>query len=342
MSLFGNYSKKHIILYCLLGMLFGLCSYMTLTLSSTCLIFPLLLCFLFVKSGFAPVLVAITAYAASFSYMLGPVAALLLAVLLVLPALLVIIATAKGTPYPTQLKISVFAFGGSVAALLLLAGAASGGNLVDAVLDIFRHSIESLPSSMQDALLTVFYPDLAGVNATDIPILGNVVREQYFNDLFTDMRGMLIDEMLPTLLQSSLITAFLCSYLTARPLYVRGDVSEEAFLPLSKWAISGQMCVGVLLTTFAAYLIDTYAGSGSVTTFLTMFTIMECVFSAQGMAAFDRMLCASKASYTRKVLTLGGMYVLAPSVLSGIGICSAIFGRRGLLINMKNKNTPNK
>ena len=340
MSLFGNYSKKHIILYSVLGMLFGLGSYMTLTLSSTCLVFPVLLCFLFAKSGFVPVLIAIAAYAAGFTCILGPVAALLMAILLVLPALLVILATAKGTPYFTQLKIGVFGFAGSVVALLLIAGAASGGNLVDSVLEVFRESIEALPTAMQDALLTVLYPDLAGVNATSIPILGNVVREQYLNDFITEMRGTLIDEMLPTLLKSSLVTAFLCSYLTARPLAVRGDIPQNAFQPLSKWAMPGQMCVGLLLTTFAAYLIDMFSGTGSVTTFLTMFTIMECVFTVQGLAAFDRMLCAGKASMLRKVVTLGGMYVLAPSVLSGIGICSAIFGRRGLLINMKNKNHP--
>lgn len=339
MPLFGNHSKKEIIIWSVLGIIFGLISYMTITLSTTLLLYPLLLCMLYCKGGFVPVLVSIAAYAASFTAILGPAPALMLGVVLVLPALLTIIATAKQLPYFTQLKVSVFGFAGGVIALLLGMSSLTGGNLVDAVIEMLNAAIQTLPVTMQDGMLTMLYPDIGPVSATGIPVLGDIVRNRYWTDFFNEMRGTLLDQMLPMLLQSSLTTAFLGSYLTARSQFLRGNLSPEGFVSLDKWAMPGHMCAGILLTTFAAYLYDTFLGAGSVSTFLTMFTIMECVFAVQGMAAWDRLLVATKAGFRRKLFILGGAMILAPSFLSAIGICSALFGRRGLLIKMK-KNPP--
>ena len=336
MSLLGHHSPQRVILYSLLGMLLGLGSYMTLSLATYVLLFPLLLCLLFAKSGLVPMLTAIAGFALSFTYLFGAATAALMSIMLIIPALLTIFATCKGLPYFQQLKISLFSFGGSVLLLLLIVGALSGGNLVDSVLEIFRASFHALPDTMQDALLVTLYPDLAGVNASDIPILGDIVRSRYLNDFLNELRGTLMNEMLPMLMKSSLITALLCSYFTARPLALRNEIPQTAFIPLSQWFMPGSLCVGLLLTTFAAYLIDSFSSAGGVSTFLTMFSIMECLFCAQVMAAWDRMLNAGKASYRRKCITLGALYVLASGVITGIGICSAIFGRQGLLMKMKN------
>lgn len=338
MDLFGTHSKKRVIVYSLLGMLLGLVSYMSLSLASNIMLYPLLLCFLYVRAGLIPVLVSIAGFSAVFATLAGVGGTLLGFLMLVLPALLTISAIAGKLPYFHQLKISVCAFGGSVVAMLLIAATLSGGNLVDSIIQIVRQSIESLPASMQDALLTLFYPDLTSVNATSIPVLDVLIRRRYMNDLFLTLREDLLDQMLPMLLRSSLISAFLAAYLTPRSLYLKGRLPQECFVPLSQWGLSGTHTVGILLTTLAAYLIDMFAGAGGVTAFLTMFTIMECVFAAQGMAAWDRMMCAAKASYRRKLVVIGGMAIIAPSFLSAIGICSALFGRRGLLMKITNKN----
>ena len=341
MDLFGNHSKKRVIAYSLLGMLFGLVSYMSVGLASNILVYPLLLCLLFVKAGLIPVLVSIAMFSAVFTALTGIAGTLLAFLVLALPALLTIAAVAGKLPFFRQLKITIGGFGGSVVALLLISAAFAGGNLVDAILPAVRQAIESMPASMQDALLTVMYPDLIGVNATSIPVLDVLIRKQYLNDLFLVLREDLLDQLLPMLLRSSLVSAFIAAYFTPRALFVKGRLPQECFVPLSQFALSGQHTVGILLTTFAAYLIDVFSGIPSVTTFLTMFTIMECVFAVQGMAAWDRMLCAGKAGFGRKAFSLGAMYVIAPTILSAIGICSALFGRRGLLIRIKKHNDNN-
>lgn len=341
MDLFGTHSKKRVIAYSLLGMLFGLVSYMSLSLAGNVMLYPLLLCFLYAKAGLIPVLVSIAGFSASFTTFAGLGGTLLGFVVLVLPALLTISAIAGKLPYFRQFKISICAFGGSVIAMLLIAAALSGGNLVDSILEIVRQSVEALPASMQDAMLTLLYPNLTSVNATSIPVLDVLIRRQYMNDFFLTLREDLLDQMLPMLLKSSLTSAFLASYLTPRSLYLKGRLPQECFVPLSQWGLSATHTVGILLTTLAAYLIDTFAGTGSVTTFLTMFTIMECAFAVQGMAAWDRMMCAAKASYRRKLVAVGGIAIIAPTFLSAIGMCSALFGRRGLLMKITRKNNNN-
>ena len=342
MDLFGNHSKKRVIAYSLLGMLFGFVSYISVGLASNILVYPLLLCLLFAKAGIIPVMVSIAVASAIFTSLTGVTGTLLAFLLLVLPALLTIGAVAGKTPFFTQLKITIGGFGGSVIALLLVGGALAGGNLVDAILPAVRQAIEALPVSMQDALLTVMYPDLTTSTAASIPVLDVLIRKQYLSDLMLVLREDLLDQLLPMLLRSSLVSAFIASYLTPRSLFLKGRLPQTCFVPLSQFALNGTHTVGLVLATFAAYLIDVFSGVPSVTTFLTMFTIMECVFAVQGMAAWDRMLCAGKATYARKIVSLGAMYVIAPTILSAIGLCSALFGRRGLLIRIKsNKNNNN-
>lgn len=320
----------------LLGILFGLLSYMSLALSTSVLLYPLLLCFLFVKAGWRPVVVSVIAYAIATAGIVGIPAMLLLSLLIVVPAIVTIAVSDQSAPYFTQFKSSVFTFGGCAAALLIVLGILTKGNLVDAFIAMLDQSVRTLPASVQDAILTTAYPDLADVNAKSIPILGNMVRAEYWTSFFRTMRETLLNHMVPTLLKSVLTSAFLCSYLTARSLRLQDRTHETAFVPLSQWHIPHHMTIGILLTTLAAYLYDTFAASGSVGVFLTMFTIMECVFGIQGLAAWDRLMCAAKATFRRKVIMGGLLILVAPTFVSAIGLCSALFGRHGLLLRMKN------
>lgn len=338
MSLFANHTPKQVTVFSLIGLVIGLLSYCTLLTATTALIFPLLLCFLYLKGGFVPVLSGILGYAMSFTLLTGPAGALLLSLMMVLPALLTIITAAKGLPYFTQLKISVFSYAGSIALLLAGAGAMAGGNLVDIVIESGYAFMLELPAEVQSSILTRFYSDLMEVNATGVPLLTEAVRLQYWKDFFLTLRDSLQLQLLPMLLKSGLTTAFLSSYLTARALRLRNEIPETAFVPLSQWQLSGQMTVGILLTTLASYLLNLFGLSNGAAVFLTMFTVMECVFAVQGAAAWSRMLCAAKAGFPRKVITVGIMAMIASTFLSAIGICSAAFGRKGLLMNMKKRN----
>lgn len=341
MAQLENRPGKRTLLYCLLGILFGAGSYLSLALSSTVLLYPLILCFLFVKAGWMPVLFSVTTFGGLLTAMMNLPSMLLLALMQVVPAIVTIAVADRSAPYFTQLKASVFSFAGCSIALLLILGIMTKGSLVDAIITMMSDAMRAMPASMQDAVLSVAYPDLAENAGKSIPILGNLVRTEYWEAFFREMRESLLNEMLPMLIKSALTTAFLCSYLTARSLRLQDRIHATAFVPISQWSLPGQVTVGILLTTLAAYLYDTFAATGSVSTFMTMFTIMECVFAVQGMAAWDRMLCAGKAGFGRKAFSLGAMYVIAPTILSAIGICSALFGRRGLLIRIKKHNDNN-
>lgn len=340
MAQFETRPGRQTILYSLLGIVFGILSYISLALSSAVLLYPLMLALLYVKAGWLPVIFSVLTFGALHASMLGMPAMLLLALLTVAPAVATLMAAERGLPHFTQLKISVFSFGGCALAVLLILGVLTNGNLVDALVDMMDKSMRALPATVQDTVLTAYYPDLADKGAKAIPILGDAIRSKYWDSFFREMRESLLAQIIPSLLKSALTTAFLCSYLPARSLRLRGKTPEAAFVPLSRWALPGQVTVGITLTTLAAYLYDSVAATGSVGTFMTMFTIMECVFSVQGIAAWDRMMCAAKATYRRKAITAGAMYLLAPTFLSAIGLCSALFGRHGLLMKMKNTNPP--
>ena len=327
------------ILYSLLGVLCGFISYLSLAVSTTALVYPLLLCFLFVKAGWLPVILSAASFGVAFSAMMGVPGMLLAGLVLLFPALITIAVADHSAPYFTQLKASVFSFAGSAAALLLILGVATKGTLVDAVVQFMDSTMRAMPAAIQDAVLTSYFPDLAENGAKSIPILGNAIRAEYWVVFFAEMRELLIDNLLPTMLKSALTTSFLCSYFTARSLRLQNRIHETAFVPISRWALPGQVTVGILLTTLAAYLYDSFAGTGGVGVFMTMFTIMECVFGVQGIAAWDRMMCAAKASFRRKMIMGGLVAIFAPTFISAIGLCSALFGRHGLLIKMKNKDS---
>lgn len=332
----GSFSKKRVILFSILAAVLGLGSFMTLSVASSVLLMPILLCLLYAGGGPLPLLVGSILCCATFASLAGSAGALLAFLALVFPALAVAAAMLGGTRYAVQLKISVAAHVGGMLLMLVLASVMTGGQLIEALVEALRQSIDIMPKSFQDTLLIMLYPELSPSGA--MISLSSAVRTQYLNDLFRQMNGELSLQTLPMLLQSSLLSAGLASYLPARALRKRDQLAEEAFRPISEWFMPGQLCVGILLTTLASYLLTLTGTAGADTAFIAMSGILRTVFAAQGVAAMDRMLCASRASTARKVLMIGAVYLLAPSLVTVAGLCSALFGRKGLIHQMKNKN----
>ncbi len=329
MWLFGSFSKKRVILFSLLSVFVGLTSFVSLSLAPYLLLTPILLCLLYSGGGLLPVLTGAVFSCASFSFFGGPLSALLAFLALVLPALLTVIAIQQEVSYPTQLRISVAGHVGGMLLMLLLASALTGGQLIAMLVVAMRYAISSMPENLQDALLIVQYPKLSPSGT--LITLTDAVRAEYLNDFFQQLSNQLSLQTLPQLTRSSLISAGLSSYLPARALFRRGELIRPSFQPLSEFHLSPQLTVGVLLTTLAAYLLNLTGTAGADTAFLTMYVIIEVVFSAQGIAAMDRMLCASHRRTVHRVLLVSAVWLLVPELVAAAGLASALFGRSGLI-----------
>lgn len=320
----GSFSRKRVVLFCLLAVLVGYCASRTLSL-----LMPLLLCLLYAGGGVLPLLTGAIVTCSTFAFLGGAAGALMAFIALILPALLTVGALMSGASYPKQLRISIAGHVGGVLVLLALAGLMTGGQLAGSLTEYVRQTLQAFPTAAQDAFLITAYPSLSPSGT--LISLTSAVRARYLEDFLMTMESTLALELLPMLLTTSLLSAGLASYLPARALRLRGQISGDSFLPLSQWFLPGQATVGILLTTLAAYLLNRMGVAGADVAYLSMYSIMCLVFAAQGLAAMDRMLCASRGGIVRKTLLLGAMFLFAQMLVTAAGLCSALLGRRGLL-----------
>ncbi|MDO4355090.1 MAG: DUF2232 domain-containing protein [Clostridia bacterium] len=329
MSFFGSFSKKRVILFSVLSVFVGLTSFMSLSFAPYLLLTPVLLCLLYAGGGLLPVLIGSVVSCSTFSFFGGFMGALLAFLALVLPALLTVAAIVQKVQYPTQLRVSVAGHVGGTLLMLVLASALTGGQLISMLVETVRYTVSAMPENFQDALLILQYPELSPSGA--LITLASDVRAAHMEDFFQQLNNQLSLQALPQLMQSSLLSAGLASYLPARALYRRGELPDAAFQPLSRFHLSGQVTIGLLLTTLTGYLLNTVGVAGADTAFITLYVILEMIFTAQGLAAMDRMLCASHRKTVYRVLLIGAVWLFIPDLVAVIGLCSALFGRQGLL-----------
>lgn len=292
--------------------------------------------YLKVRDGWIPAAVLVAAALAASAWLLDGTLTLILFVASLLPSLVVVRGVDRKAPFFDQMKLGVAAFGLGLLGAVLIAYASFGGGMVARFVDLLRSEYDRMP----DAALQ---PLVEWTNS--LAPAGTFGREAVTVDYFRSQLSGILDLMQQTyaqilpgaLLSGALLSGMLAvlwgNWTQAR----RGMATNESFVGMSGWFMPAGVSAGALaLWLVGMILLYSDARSGA-TVYMTISQTTGAAFAVQALCALDRRMLRSGSALSRRrtlitLLAIGALlFKSLASVLSYVGVASALFGSRGAL-----------
>ena len=318
-----------------LGVAAGVMQFIGMPFSIICVFGSIIAPVLFAWAGLLPAAVYLAVSVGSLALLMGPGMAAAGALVFGVPSAVVIALMRRRAPFFTRMKAAVIAQLSALLALVLLLYAVLGRSLVDVAMELFAQWTDSM--SPQLATLTLQQFALTGAGTlmpleTAQQILAGEVSQAetlaMLHGIYETTGQALRLGLSAMLVSSGLVTGLFATVLPSLICARRGDID---YVPLSAWYVPPQVTAGALVCLATAGILFAMKTDGAESVLNAVLTGGMVIYAAAGAAAFSRRCAESGRSKAfRVVMLIAGLW-LAPRFVAAIGICSVLFGRRGLI-----------
>lgn len=329
--------KKHsigkIVAACALSLLAGLLQPFALALVLLCIPGTVLTVVLWAWAGFVPAVVYTVSSMASLSGLYGPYMALAYALTAALPAGAVIGLLLKKPPFLQRMGIASAAQLGAIAALTVILYGVVRQDLVEALLNIVTKTVDSQPPIIQTFLLQQFA--LTGsLSAADAELaISGTLEQTRILELLHGVLKALGENMRLTLpgmlLSSGLLAGVLSAALGSKILSRRNE--DEGYLTVDRWFMPRKVTLYAAAGLVTGIVLVALRIDGAEAVFNAFMLGSTTLYTVGGVACVSRRLKANGRGPGVRFALITACVVFASTFIAIIGVCSALFGREGIV-----------
>ena len=269
----------------------------------------------------------------------------MMAVLLmfVAPGIFMIALAKRKLPFAKGLTIAIGAQLIGIAATMAMLHLRVGGDLIAAGLNWLRDALAELPGAVvgQSLIMMGRYGLFGADTGIDFQriFLTATEQKQLLDLLFSLLDQSFRLELVSMLLCSGVATGLIGYSIGARRIYNRRDLrpylsdmqAAASYLRLSAWRLRPDMIIGLPAIAIICRIAYSMGMAGMDAAFRAMLNLTYLAFAVQGLSAIARRMRFSPYGKRRRYALFIFLILLARTLLTVIGIYSALFGSEGLI-----------
>lgn len=307
-----------------------------LGMSSIAFPFTILTALVFAIGGVIPALVSAVACVTGFGVYYGTGGAIVALFAFALPSAVILRGLRWRMNFTAQMKQSVIAQLIGVLAALGAAYTLVGGNLIEALVNELRRTIETFPG-IADLLIDRFYSVTDGQTLTILPeqlangFLDASKRAYYLDALSKEIRSSLALIAPGTLLSASAVTGILAvawpNMLIKRD---NGESSKTVSIPMVEWYIPYQIVTSLLVVLAASYLLYVLDFENGDIVCMSVQMLLMTLFKIAAVISMNRRFSQMQMPTWLRVVLIVASLLLLGDYLAYYGAASALFGVNGV------------
>ena len=330
---FRKYSIGRILGASLLGVIAGLSQPIMLALSMLFVGGTVIAVTLYAFSGALPAIVFLVSSACSLFWLYGPGVTAAGLFLTALPALVIALMMRRGLPYFSRLRGAVAAQLLDMLALIVVLYFGVRQDLIGALMDVLTSWALDMPPALVSLALQQFaLTGMLSTESAELVFSGALSIAEARKALLVvlDAMGQALRLGLPAMLLSSgLVTGVLATLIPGKICSRRGD--GLPYVPVSGWFVPARLSIGLLVCLATGYALELASVTGAEAVVSAILMAASVIYTLAGAASLSRRFRAGGHGMAFRVLMIGAGILLVQPFVVIVGLCSALFGRQGLI-----------
>ena len=304
--------------------------------------------FFYSAAGWVPAGVFVAVQLGATGWFFGPTLMAMDLAAAVLPAVLLIPGIRGTRPFFDQMRASLLLYFGGMVGAVVIAYVSFGGSTIQHFMDVMRQQFRYIP----DAALAPFVEAVnSALSMEGSQTFSGISISDYRASLMgvLDLMQQTYGQMLPgALLSGALVSAVLTVLWGNWRMAMRGIATTRSFVGMTGWFLPAHVTLGMLVLWVVSYALAQGGISSGGAVYATVHQLASFTFLFQALSAMDRRYLDQGMSFKWRRFLIGFTLFASlvfrdlATVLMIVGICSALFGRRGTMRRLMARNDGGK